>query len=270
MRTANLIKLSFLSATTCLAVFSPAWAAEDNSNAPPWSMADEYWGAEEMAEARAEEQRQSGGLNNFMLLGDRLEWQDSGADGTFLFDTQGWYGGDINKLWIKAEGEYSFTDDKLEGAEIQALYSRAVAPFWDLQAGIRYDLEPKGRTHAVLGVQGLAPYWFEVDAAAFLSTDGDLTASVETEYDLRFSQRVVLQPRIGFAWSAQDIPEIGLGSGFTSMSPGVRLRYEIKREFAPYVGVEWQKQFGATADFTSAEGGDPDGVVGVIGIRVWY
>jgi copper resistance protein B len=233
-------------------------------------MADKYYGAEAMEKSRKSVQNSNGNTNVSMILVDRLEWQDTGGNGSLLWDAQGWYGGDLNKLWIKTEGEFSIQDDEVEDAEIQALWSRAVAPFWDLQAGVRYDLAPKGRTHAVVGVQGLAPYWFEVDAAAFLSTDGDLSASVEAEYDLRFSQRIALTPRLAVGFSAQDIPELQTGSGITNIDTGLRLRYEIKREFAPYIGVEWQKSLGNTADFIRSGGGDPDNVVAVIGLRAWY
>jgi copper resistance protein B len=233
-------------------------------------MADQYWGAEVMAKAREHVQKKNGATPNYMIMGDRIEWQDTGGDGAFLWDAQSWYGGDLNKLWIKTEGEYSLADSEIEDAEVQALWSRAISSFWDVQAGVRYDLAPKGRTHAVLGVQGLAPYWFEVDAAAFLSTDGDLSASVEAEYELRFSQRITLQPRAEIGFSASDIPELEIGSGITNVATGIRLRYEIKREFAPYIGMEWQTSLGETADFVRAKGGDPDDIVAVIGLRAWY
>jgi copper resistance protein B len=278
MRPYTLLKTSALTAFALSTFITPAFADEaekaDEIITPPWSMADKYWGAEEMAKAREQVQSKNGAMPGYMIMGDRLEWQaplESGdGDGSLLWDAQGWYGGDLNKLWIKTEGEYSLDDNELEDAEVQALWSRAIAPFWDLQAGVRYDLEPKGRTHAVLGVQGLAPYWFEVDAAVFLSTDGDLSASVEAEYDLRFTQRIALTPRAEIGFSASNIPELEIGSGITSLDAGVRLRYEIKREFAPYIGVEWQRSLGGTADFVRASGSNPDAVVAVIGLRTWY
>ncbi|WP_262422357.1 copper resistance protein B [Brevundimonas denitrificans] len=122
----------------------------------------------------------------------------------------------------------------------------------------------------MLGVQGLAPYWWEVDAAAFLSTEGDLTARVEAEYDQRITQRLILQPRFELEASASDIPELGLGSGLTHVEAGVRLRYEIAREFAPYVGVEWSRDLGDTADLTRALGGDPEHTRVVVGIKAWF
>lgn len=274
MRLLSLLKSTTLAAILALSLNSIAFAddqnSDDDSDPPPWSMADEYWGAEAMAKSREAVQKANGAQMNFMIMADRFELQSGGGEDTLLWDAQGWYGGDVNKLWIKTEGEYSFGEDEIEDAEIQGLWSRAIAPFWDVQAGVRYDLEPKGRTHAVLGLQGLAPYWFEIDAAAFLSTDGDVSARVEAEYDLRFSQRLVLQPRAEIEVSGQDIPALNIGSGVTGLDAGLRLRYEIKREFAPYIGAEWQKALGDTADFIRADGGDPDVIRAIVGIRAWF
>ena len=137
---------------------------------------------------------------------------------------------------------------------------------------MRQDIRPDGpdTTHAVLGFQGLAPYWLEIDAAAFLSTQGDLTASVETEYDQRITQRLILQPRVEAILSARDNPERRIGAGLSSIQAGFRLRYEIKREFAPYLGVEWTRAFGSTADMGWAHGGDRDGAQVVVGLKGWF
>ncbi len=235
-----------------------------------WSMADEYWGAEAMAKARAHEIAMMGGLKSSLVLVDRIEAQIADGEDSLIWDAQGWYGTDANKLWIKTEGEYSFESDEIEDAEIQALWSKPVSAFWDVQAGVRYDFAPGGRTHAVVGMQGLAPYWFEVDAAAFLSTNGDVTARVEAEYDFLLSQRLILQPRTEINFSAQEIPELGVGSGITGIDAGLRLRYEFVREFAPYIGVSWQGSLGETADIIKANGGETDRTVVVLGIRAWY
>ncbi|NNC38021.1 MAG: copper resistance protein B [Hyphomonadaceae bacterium] len=250
--------------------FAPSASAQHkNDETPPWSQADEYWDKDAMQKSRMEVQHHHGGMNHWFVMADRLEIQSTDEE-ALVWDLQGWYGGDINKLWIKSEGEYSFDGDEIEDAEIQALWSRAVSPFWDIQAGVRYDLEPKGRTHGVFGVQGLAPYWFEIDAAAFVSHKGDITARAEVEYEMLLTQTLILQPRLEIEASAQDIEEFGVGSGLTGLDLGIRLRKEIKREFAPYVGVEWQKAFGSTADFLQADGGDPDKIAVVAGIRAWF
>ena len=258
---------------TALGLFAltvqPAFGQETGTT-PPWSQADQYYGADEMAAARKTVQAGSGHQSDWYVQADRFETQISNGEDTGVWDTQAWYGGDINKLWLKAEGEYSFASDTVEDAELQALWSRAISPYFDLQAGVRYDFKPGGRTHAVLGVQGLAPYWFEIDAAAFLSTDGDVTARLEAEYEFLLTQRLILQPRTEINVSAQDIAERQIGAGITDIEAGLRLRYEFVREFAPYIGVAWQSSLGETSDIIKAAGGETDRTVFVIGIRTWY
>lgn len=201
---------------------------------------------------------------------DRLELGFGDHENTYVWDAQGWIGGDWNKLWVKAEGE-GVRGESPESAEIQALYSRTLTPFWDLQAGGRYDVRPDpGLTHAVIGVQGLAPQWFEVDAAAFLSDRGDATFRAELEYELLLSQRLILQPRFEVNAAAQDVPELGLGAGVNNIELGARLRYEIRREFAPYVGVSWSRKLGDTADLARADGGHAGNLAVVAGLRLWF
>lgn len=235
-----------------------------------WHQADKYYGKAAMDAARKHEIETMGGLNTSLVIADRLETQIDNGDDVFLWDAQAWYGNDDNKLWIKTEGEYNFATNKIEDAELQALWSKPIAAFWDLQTGIRYDFDPKGRTYLVGGVQGLAPYWFEIDAAGFLSNKGDVTARVEAEYDMLWTQRLILQPRVELNLAAQDVPELSIGTGLSSIDAGLRLRYEITREFAPYIGVEWQKKTGRTADFTRTAGEDPNAFKFLIGVRTWY
>lgn len=272
-----MLKSSFIWQRCLLASFLslvayPATAQDNNDQniSPPWSMADKYWGAEEMAKSRAAVQAANGSQLNSMVLADRLELQSLAGDEVLLWDMQAWYGGDVDKFYIKTEGEYAFDDDEIEDAEIQGLWSRAIAPFWDLQGGLRYDFEPKGETYAVLGVQGLAPYWFEIDAAAFVSSKGDLTARIEAEYELLLTQRLILQPRGEVELSAQDVQSKGIGAGLSSFSTGLRLRYEVKREIAPYIGFEWQKSLGNTADFARSEGEETDSTALILGLRAWF
>lgn len=211
-----------------------------------------------------------GGMKTWMFLADRLEYRlDGGRDG-YAWDIQVWYGGDHDKVWLKSEGEGAF-GEAAEQVELQALYSRAIDPWWNFQAGIRHDFRPDPeRTHLVVGIQGLAPYWFEVDGSIFLSDKGDLTARVEAEYDQRITNRLILQPAVELELSAQDVPEIGIGSGLSSIEAGLRLRYEIAPEFAPYVGVEYERAFGDTADFRRAEGEEAGDWRLLAGIRSWF
>lgn len=258
-------------------------AAQDHSahrpaaeaDAPPRALegplhaADAIWGEEAMAAARAENARMHGSMQTGVVMVERLEARlGEGHDG-WLWDAQAWYGGDIDKVWFKTEGEGELSGP-VEDAEVQLLWSHAIGPFWGLQAGARLDLEPETRSHLALGVQGLAPYMFHVDVAAFLSDRGDLTARVEAEYDQKLTQRLILQPRIEFELAAQDIPERAIGAGLAKLEPELRLRYEIRREFAPYIGVEYEAKLGQTADLARAAGEDPDALKLLIGVRAWF
>ena len=237
----------------------------------PVHAADLVFGADAMTASRRTLLRENGDVRITAVIIDRLEAGFGDDSETWLWDVQGWSGGDINRFWWKSEGEGD-VDGGLEEAELQALYSRAVTPFWDVQAGVRQDFRPEGEdtTHLVLGLQGLAPYWWEIDAAAFLSTEGDLTARVEAEYDQRITQRLILQPRFEIDVSASDIPGLEIGSGLSSVEAGLRLRYEFRKEFAPYVGVEWTRALGDTADYIEARGGDPEDTRFVVGLKAWF
>jgi copper resistance protein B len=238
--------------------------------AGPAHAADAIWGTDRMTGAREGLRRENGDVRATAVIVDRLEVGFGDGEEGWTWDVAGWTGGDINRFLWKSEGEGDF-DREAEG-EVQALYSRAISPFWDVQAGVRQDFRDDGEepTHLVLGLQGLAPYWWELDAAAFLSTEGDLTARVEAEYDQRITQRLILQPRVEVEASAADVPELGLGSGLTHVEAGLRLRYEIAKEFAPYVGLEWSRELGGTADFTRALGGEPEHTRFVIGLKAWF
>jgi copper resistance protein B len=223
-----------------------------------------------MAEARGLLREEHGSMETYKILVDQAEVKvRDGRDG-YAWDGQAWYGGDLDKLWIKTEGEGAFREE-VEKAEVQALWSRAIDPWFDLQLGIRHDFRPDPeRTHLVAGVQGLAPYWFEVDGALFLSNKGELTARFEGEYDLRITQKLILQPRAEFELAAQDIPELGIGSGLSTAELGARLRYEIVPEFAPYIGIEYERAFGGTADFARARGEKAGGWSFLLGVRTWF
>lgn len=241
------------------------------SLAAPAALAQEVVDPEATAAVRAHMMQHHGGAMLSYVEGDRFEYQTNEGDPVFLWDAQGFYGGDINKLWVKTEGEYDFAADEFEEAEVQALWSRAVGSFWDVQAGVRHDFAPfEDRTYGVVGVQGLAPYLFEVDAAAFISGHGDITARIETEYELLLTQRLILQPRAELNFAFQDVPELEIGAGLSTIEGGLRLRYEFLREFAPYLGVNWTRSLGATADFVRANGEDPSTLSFVAGVRFWF
>jgi len=232
--------------------------------------ADAVFDPAEMARSREALRRENGAFTGSMVLFDLAEYQArKGGDG-FRWEGEAWFGGDIDRLLIKTEGEGTF-GKPIEDFEVQALYSRAISPFWNAQIGVRHDIVPNpSRTYAVVGVEGIAPYWFHVTGQVFLSDKGDVRARLEGSYDERITQRLILQPRAEFNFSAQDIPAIGVGSGLSHFELGARLRYEIRKEFAPYIGVEWAKKTGDTVGFARAVGEDPDVVNFVAGIRFWF
>jgi len=206
-----------------------------------------------------------------VFLVDRLEYQAREREDDFLWDVQAWLGSDYNKLWLKSEGVWLFDKERAEEAQVELLYSRNVTSFWDLQAGIRHDFKPEPiRTFAALGVQGLAPYWFEVEATAYISDDGDLSAVLEAEYDLLLTQRLILQPRFETSVAVQEVEKYGIGKGVNDIELGVRLRYEFRREFAPYIGISWSRKIGETADLAEDDGEDIDATLFVIGIKAWF
>lgn len=213
---------------------------------------------------------------NLFLRFDQLEYRaiDDAADAV-RWDVQGWYGGDYNRLWLKTEGQQQTSADKAGEGEAQLLYSRLVAPFWDFQLGVRHDRvwgpgPDDGRTFGVIGFQGLAPYWFEIEPALFVSEDGDVSARLTASYDLLITQRLILQPRIDLDAALQDVEEFGVGQGLNDVELGLRLRYEIEREFAPYVGITWTRQLGETADLAREAGGEVEDVAIVFGVRLWF
>ena len=215
----------------------------------------------------------SGGMDDdpllTMLVVDQLEIRNNDGRDPLVWDAEGWIGKDLHKLWIKTEGEY--VDSRVEEVELQALYSRAVAPFWDIQLGWRRNIRPTpNRDWLAFGVKGLAPYFFDIDAALFVGDAGRTSARLQVEYEIMLTQRLVLVPEIELNLYGKDDPATGIGSGLSNIEAGLRLRYEIRREVAPYIGLNWTKLYGDTADFARAEEVDTDDVQFVFGVRAWF
>ena len=254
---------------------APAGTDLAAGNAPPPPVptdhaADAVYGAGNMAMGRHHLKEGHGGQKFTQVMFNIAEAQyRNGRDG-FEWDGEGWYGGDINRLTIKSEGEGAF-GRSIERAEVQALYSRAVGPYFNLQGGLRYDFKPNpSRVYATFGFEGLAPGFFDVEGALFLSNKGELMARVEGYYDQRITQRLILQPRVELNFAAQNTREIGVGSGLSDAEVGLRLRYDIRREFAPYVGVQYRQAFGQTRRFLRDEGEDAGEWSLLTGVRVWF
>ena len=232
--------------------------------------ADRQFPPDEMARARAQMMREQGGRTFSQIMFNLAEYRAQQGREGYRWDGEAWIGGDIDRLWLKSEGEGTF-GDRLDSAEVQALYSHAIGPYFNVQAGVRHDFGPgPDRSYATIGFEGLAPYWFEVEGALFLSDKGDLRGRLEGYYDQRITQRLILQPRVEFNLSAQDVPENRIGSGLSDAELGLRLRYEVTRRFAPYVGISHEAKIGRTADFARAEGKDPTTTSLVAGVRLWF
>ena len=238
--------------------------------APTDHAADALFDPAVMARSRSALRRENGAFSGSMILFDLAEYQPRpGGDG-YRWESDAWFGGDIDRLQIKTEGEGKF-GEPIDDFEVQALYSRAISPFWNAHVGIRHDIAPNpSRTYAVVGVEGLAPYWLHLTGQLFLSDKGDVRARFEGSYDERITQKLILQPRFELNLSAQNMPAIGVGSGLTSFEVGARLRYEFRKEFAPYIGVEWSGQTGDTARYTRLAGEKPNAVNVVAGVRFWF
>jgi len=254
---------------------APAGTDLPAGNAPPppvpsANAADAVYGTEAMEMGRHHLMQFHGDQDFFQLMVNVAEVQFHKGREAFEWDGEAWYGGDINRLWLKSEGEGEF-GRSLEKAEVQALYSRAIGPYFNLQGGLRYDFRPDpSRAYATVGVEGLAPGFFEVEGALFLSNKGELMARAEGSYDQRITQRLILQPRAELNFAAQNSREIAVGAGLSDAEVGLRLRYDLRREFAPYVGVQYRRAFGRTRAYQHDEGEDSGSWSLLTGVRLWF
>ncbi|GAB3734308.1 copper resistance protein B [Luteimonas pelagia] len=202
-------------------------------------------------------------------LADRLEAWDEDDGTAFGWEGLAWVGTDTNRLWLRTEGEH--VGGSVESADIEVFHGRAIARWWDLLAGVRHDFgDAPSQTWAAIGVTGLAPYKFEVDATAYLGSGGQTAAVLEAEYDTLLTNRLILQWVAEAEFHGKDDPRRGIGEGLGTVEAGLRLRYEFTRRFAPYVGVVRERAFGGTADLRRADGHDIDDTRFVIGVRTWF
>lgn len=207
-------------------------------------------------------------INSFFIF-EKLEWQDADDGSALNWEAQGWIGGDVDRLWLRSEGER--TNGKTEEAEVQALWGHSISPWWDLVGGVRQDFKPGDpQTWAAFGIQGLALYNFEAQATAYLGENGQAAARLEGDYDILLTNKLILQPTAEFNFYGKNDPQRGVGSGLSESEIGLRLRYEIRPQFAPYVGVTWNRAYGKTADYARDEGEDNNEARLVLGVRVWF
>lgn len=201
---------------------------------------------------------------------ERLERKfDNNGDDSTSYDMQGWFGTTYDRFVVKAEGDV--TKSRVEESRTELLWGHAIATHWDTQLGVRFDTgEGPNRQWMAFGIQGLSPYWFEVDATAYLGNGGRTAVRLEASYELLITQRLILEPKIEMQAFGKSDPERGIGSGLSEASAGLRLRYEFSRQFAPYIGVERAGTFGETADYVRAEGGRSQKTRVVAGLRFWF
>ena len=205
---------------------------------------------------------------NFFLLGDQVEWHTGDGHVGINWDTKGWIGRDRDRFWFRSEGRRE--DGRVGNSQTDLLYARLFARWWEVVGGIRQDLRPgHPETWAAVGVQGLAPYWLEVEATAYIGTSGRTRLRLEFEHELLLTNRLVLQPQIEMEMSGKAEPGRGIGSGLNTIDTGLRLRYQMRREFAPYLGVSWKQRFFGTADLAAATGDKTSGARLALGLRFW-
>ncbi len=204
-----------------------------------------------------------------MVMINQLETRVGDGDDPAVLEGEAWVGKDLNKIWFKTDVEY--VGSETEELEVQALYSRAIARYWDIQGGWRHDNKPKpNRDWFAIGIKGLAPYFFEIDSALFVGSEGRTAFRLEAEYEMLFTQKLILTPEISLNFYGKDDEKTGVGSGLSDLQTGLRLRYEIVREFAPYIGVNFNRVYGRTASYVKDGGDDIFEARFVAGIRAWF
>ena len=207
-------------------------------------------------------------LHHFVLF-DQLEWQAADTAVDLNVDARGWLGRDRDRLWFRGEGQRE--DGRVGDAQVHFLYGRQVSRWWDVVGGVRQDFQPgRPQTWAAIGVQGLSPYRFEIEATAYVGASGRTQARFEIEYELLVTNRLVLQPQIEAEIFGRSDAARRVGAGLSTTDIGLRLRYEFRRELAPYLGVAWQRRYGTTADFARESGEAPAAARFVAGLRVWF
>ena len=245
-------------------MMQPAAASESRTPIPPLTDADRA----AVYTSHGGHQVHDSAINSYFLA-DKLEWQNADDGSALAWDVSGWIGGDIDRLWLRSEGERS--NGKTEDAEIQALWGHAISPWWDVVSGVRQDFKPGApQTWAAFGLQGMALYNFEAEATAFIGESGQSAIRFEGDYDILLTNRLILQPTAEFNVYGKNDPQRGIGSGLSNSEAGLRLRYEIHREFAPYIGVTWNRTYGNTADYAREDGEDRSEARLVIGVRMWF
>lgn len=236
---------------------------EPRTPIPPITDADR-----EGAKPPAHGHEHGGGIYTYLLF-NRLEAWDADPGTGQAWEARGWVGTDMHKLWLRSEGER--VRGHTESADIEVLYGHPVSRWWDVVAGVRHDVAPGAdQDFAAIGVTGMAPYKFEIEATAYIGTSGQTAARVEAEYELLLTNRLILQPLVEAQWHGKDDASRGIGSGLGKIEAGLRLRYEFTRKFAPYIGLVHERSFGGTADLRRDEGEPTEDTRVIAGVRLWF
>lgn len=205
------------------------------------------------------------------VLLDQLEGRTSGPNGNFRWDGEAWVGTDMNKLWLKSEG-FANTNTVSDGDQ-EALYDRPIphTRYLDGQVGVRADLgSGPVRTWAAVGIEGLVPYYFQFAPTLYIRDGGNVAARVTGSYDLLLTQRLIVQPEAELNFYNKDDPARLTGSGLSDLDTGVRLRYEVSRKFAPYVGFAYNGKYGKSASYSRRAGDSTSEPRFIFGLRLWY
>ncbi|HWS40737.1 MAG TPA: copper resistance protein B [Arenimonas sp.] len=219
-------------------------------------------------EVHAHSMHDESALHSLVII-DQLEIWNATSGVGLGWDAVAWFGSDVNRLWLRTEGEY--VDSSLESAELEALGGHSIAPWWDLVAGIRHDFKPgHSQDFFALGIMGLSPYKFETDITLYVGENGQTAARLLFEYETLFTNRLILQPKLELNFYGKDDPERGIGSGLSNLGLGLRLRYEFTRQFAPYLGLSWHQSYGQTADYLREQGESTDSLELLAGLRIWF
>jgi copper resistance protein B len=232
--------------------------------------ADAIFGADAMRASRDALREEHGDVDHSLLQFDMFELRPGKGSESLYWDATASFGGDVDRIEIKSAGEAGFGRG-VDYSDNELLWSHAVGPWYNLKLGLRYDAGPgPDLAHAAAGVAGTAPFNLDVEAMTFLSEEGDLTGHIKAEHDVQLTQQLVARPQVQLDFASSAIPELGIGHGLSCMTAGLRLRYEIAPEFAPYIGVEWARGIGQTARYARAGGDDPESTVFVAGLRFWF
>lgn len=243
---------------------APAGDTEPVTPVPELTSADREAAFPELTNGMEHPPRQ----NAFVLI-DQFELGDADAGTDLGWKGKAWFGSDLDRVWLRSAGER--TDGVTAGSELEVLYGRSIAPWWDVVAGIKHDFKPgASRNWAAIGIEGLLPGRFEASVMAYVAESGHFAASIEVQYDLLITNRLILQPIVGLSHFSKSDPARGVASGLQGIDAGLRLRYEFSRQFAPYVGVTYTRALGNTADLLAADGEGRSETMAVAGIRAWF